>query len=127
VLEITLTVASAFLCFWVAEYIKVSGVLAVVALATWMAGVGKYAISPEVTVRHSSPPTSFCFAKLCQLLLPEGLALLLTRHASSTGVPARKVVGDGPRCFLLQHTDAASQDELSMEAAVPPAILALFI
>lgn len=52
VLEITLTVASAFLCFWVAEDILgVSGVLAVVTLAIWMAAIGKYAISPEVTVR----------------------------------------------------------------------------
>jgi NhaP-type Na+/H+ or K+/H+ antiporter len=51
-LEITLTVASSFLCFWVAEDIlHVSGVLAVVTLAIWMAGIGKYAISPDVTVR----------------------------------------------------------------------------
>jgi hypothetical protein len=120
VLEITLTVASAFLCFWVAEYIKVSGVLAVVALATWMAGVGKYAISPEVTVRHSPPPTSFCFAKLLSVAFARGFGTF-------ADTPVRKVISDGPRCFLLQHTDAESQDELSMEAAVPPAVLALFI
>lgn len=52
VVEITATVATAFLCFWFAEEIaEVSGVLAVVMLAIWVAALGKYAISPDVVVR----------------------------------------------------------------------------
>eukprot|EP00892_Ulva_mutabilis_P004618 jgi/Ulvmu1/2528/UM138_0033.1 len=49
VVEVTATIAAAFLCFWVAEDIAgVSGVLAVVTLAIFMAAIGKYAISPDV-------------------------------------------------------------------------------
>lgn len=51
-LEISATIATAFLCFWVAEELgHVSGVLAVVVLAIFVAAIGKYAISPDVTVR----------------------------------------------------------------------------
>jgi hypothetical protein len=49
--EITTTVATAFLCFWFAEEIaEVSGVLAVVVLSIFMAAVGKYSVSPDVQV-----------------------------------------------------------------------------
>ena len=52
VVEITATITTAFLCFWVAEEIgSVSGVLAVVTLSIFMAAVGKYAVSPDV--QHS--------------------------------------------------------------------------
>lgn len=57
VVEVTATIASAFLCFWVAEEIAgVSGVLAVVTLAIFMAAIGKYAISPDVGVRPPPLP-----------------------------------------------------------------------
>ena len=69
-LEITLTVGAAYLCFWVAEDILgVSGVLAVVTLAIWMAGIGKYAISPEVSVCHHPRRTMYNHGlRLMQLL-----------------------------------------------------------
>ena len=52
VVEITATITAAFLCFWVAEEVgEVSGVLAVVVLAMFMAAIGKYAVSPDVNVR----------------------------------------------------------------------------
>jgi NhaP-type Na+/H+ or K+/H+ antiporter len=51
VVEITATLATAFLCFWVAEKLcSVSGVLAVVALSITMAAVGNHAVSPDVVV-----------------------------------------------------------------------------
>jgi hypothetical protein len=57
VLEVSATIAAAFLCFWVAEEIgHVSGVLAVVILSIFMAAIGKYAVSPDVTVRHCLIP-----------------------------------------------------------------------
>ncbi len=47
--EITLTVAAAYLVFYVAEsFLHVSGVLALVALGLLLAGVGRTRISPEV-------------------------------------------------------------------------------
>ncbi len=47
--EITLTVAAAYLVFYIAEsFLHVSGVLALVALGLLLAGVGRTRISPEV-------------------------------------------------------------------------------
>ncbi len=47
--EITIIIASAYLCFFVAEhFLHVSGVLALVAFGLTMSGVGRTRISPEV-------------------------------------------------------------------------------
>ena len=49
IIEITITVTSAYLCFFVAEYhLKISGVLAVVALGLYCGRYGRMRISPEV-------------------------------------------------------------------------------
>ena len=63
VVEITATITAAFLCFWVAEETcGVSGVLAVVTLAVFMAALGKYAVSPSVT----ACPLRLGLAVVCQ-------------------------------------------------------------
>lgn len=47
-IEITVTIATAYVCFIVAEAFHVSGVVAVVTVAIILAGVGRTRISPEV-------------------------------------------------------------------------------
>jgi hypothetical protein len=62
VLETTATLATPFLCYYVAENLcGVSGVLAVVVLSISMAGLGKYSVSPDVKVRLS-PCFCPCFS-----------------------------------------------------------------
>ena len=48
-IEISLSIASAYLAFFLAESIHVSGVVAVVAMALMYAGLGRTGVSPEVS------------------------------------------------------------------------------
>ena len=49
--EITITVSAAYLCFFTAEYfLHVSGVISVVCLGLYFGRVGRATISPEVRV-----------------------------------------------------------------------------
>ncbi|RDH44311.1 cation:proton antiporter [Zooshikella ganghwensis] len=47
-IEITLSIATAYLVYYIAESLHVSGIVAVVALALMFAGIGRTRISPEV-------------------------------------------------------------------------------